>query len=88
MFLTFFCEGRWLHPLTRWHVWHLAESDLLHLLSQLLSLALIARAHPLGNESFELRDVRPTEIGALPAARDTEVDGRIDDVSRLPPSVK
>jgi len=37
---------------------------------------------------MKLRDVRPTEIGALPGARDTEVDGRIDDVSRLPPSVK
>jgi hypothetical protein len=56
-----FSEGRWLDPLRHRHVWHFAESNLLDLVSHLLSLVLIGRTHPLGNELFELRHVRPAE---------------------------
>ena len=52
------------------------------------SLWLIGRAHPVGDELFELRNIRPAEPSAGSSPRYSEVYGRTDDVRRLPPSVK
>src|SRR6266700_7211445 len=47
------------------HVRHFAESDFLDVVGDLLALRLIGRAHPVGDELLELRDIRPTEPGTL-----------------------
>jgi hypothetical protein len=48
-------EGRRLEPFAPWHVRHLAESDLLDLVGELLLLRLIGRAHPVVPLSLLIR---------------------------------
>ena len=78
-------EGRRLDPFSPRHVGHFAEGDLLDLVGELLAFCLIGRAHPVGDELLELRDVRPAEPGAWACAGHPEVDGGIDDVRSQPP---
>src|SRR6266478_3292291 len=60
-------EGRRLDPFSPRHVRHFAESDLLDFVGELLPFRLIGRAHPVGDELIELRDVRPPcLLGAAP----------------------
>src|SRR6266496_6840649 len=57
-------EGRRLDPFSPRHVRHFAESYLLDLVGELLAFRFIGRAHPVGDELLERRDVRPAEPGA------------------------
>jgi hypothetical protein len=50
------CSHR-LDPFSPRHVRHFAESDLLDLVGKLLPFRLIGRAHPVGDELLELRDI-------------------------------
>ena len=51
-------ERRRLNPFSPRHVSNFAESDLLDLVGELLPFHLVGCAHPVGDELFELRDVR------------------------------
>src|SRR5262249_34346448 len=62
-------EGCRLNPFSPRHVCDFAESDLLDLVGDLLSFHLVSCAHPVGDELFELRDVRPAEPRAWTSAR-------------------
>jgi hypothetical protein len=78
-------KSRRLKPFSIWHVRHLAERDLLNLVRELAAFRLIGRAYPVGNELLQLRHVGPAVPAALPSASDPEMDGRINNVRRLPP---
>src|SRR5215813_15556735 len=81
-------KGCWLDSFSPRQVRHFAESNFLDLVGELFLVSLSGHAQPVGDELVELRDVRPTKPGARACARDAEVDGRIEDVSALPPRVK
>src|SRR5262249_47348906 len=81
-------EGRRLNPFSPRAVGTFAEGNFLDLAGELLAFGFIGRAHPIGDELLELRDVRPAEPGAWARARHAEVDGGIDHVRRHPPRVQ
>jgi hypothetical protein len=74
-------EGGRLKPFSPRHVRHFAESHLLDFVGPKLPSRLIGRSHPVGDELLQLRDVRPAVPAAQPA-REAEVHGWINDVSR------
>src|SRR5262249_1881760 len=81
-------EGGRLDPFSPRHVRHFAQSDLLNLVGEPQALRFIRCAHPVGDEPFELRNIRPPIPGIRARARYAEVNGRIDHVSRLIPCKK
>src|SRR5262249_37830889 len=81
-------EGRRLNPFSLRHVCNVAESDLLDLVGELLPFHLVSCAHPVGDEFFEVRDVRPAEPSARTCARYAKVDSGISDIRGRPPRMK
>src|SRR5262249_23080050 len=86
--LDLLAEGRRRDPLSPRDIRHLVERDPLDVLGELLPLPLIVRAHPVGRELAEPRDIRPAEPGAWTGARHAEVDGGVDHVRGQPPGMK
>src|SRR5215475_709184 len=81
-------ERRRLNPFSPRHVCNFAESDPLDLVGELLPFHLVGCAHPVGDELFELRNVRPAEPSARTCARYAKVDGGISDIRGGPPRMK
>jgi hypothetical protein len=67
---------------------HFAESDHLDLAGEVLAFRFIGRAHSVGDELLELRNVRPAEPSARACAGQAEVDRGVVRVRRQPPRVK
>jgi len=83
-----FSEHGRLDPFSPWYIGYLAESNLLNFIGELQTFCLIGRVYPVADKLLKLRDSRPAEPAVRACARDAKDDGGIDNVCRLPPSVK